>query len=71
MSRCEDYPCCEHAGDGGPCPDESGRFRCVECGGMMPRNASSSLCNKCIRAELEISDLERQGIFDGRYDNGY
>lgn len=51
MARCEDYPCCGHgpAGDGGACPDSKGRFPCVECGGPLPRNASSSICKRCLR----------------------
>ena len=49
--RCEDYPCCGHgpAGDGGACPDKSGRFPCCECGKKMPKNASSSICAACLR----------------------
>ncbi len=52
MARCEDYPCCGHGptGDGGACPDKSGRFPCVECGKKLPRNASSSICVKCQRS---------------------
>ncbi len=49
MPRCEDYPCCGHgpAGDGGACPSKSGRFPCVECGRKLPKNSSSSICDKC------------------------
>ncbi len=50
MNRCEDFPCCGHGpppmGDGGGCPDEDGRFQCVECGDVMPRG-SSSICKPC------------------------
>lgn len=51
MARCEDYPCCGHGpqGDGGSCPDKSGRFGCVECGKKMPKTASSSICATCQR----------------------
>lgn len=53
MPRCEDYPCCGH-GDG-ECPerDKMGRlrFRCVECGKMLPIGAPSSLCSKCEHRE--------------------
>ena len=43
---CEDYPCCGH--DFGDCPDFNGRFKCVECGRMLPRNAASSICSRCL-----------------------
>jgi hypothetical protein len=49
--RCEDYPCCGH--EPGDCPqiDSEGRERwtCVECGKLLPRNASSSICPKCLK----------------------
>ena len=49
--RCEDYPACGHGpapyGDGGGCPDEDGRFECVECGTLMPRGWHSALCSEC------------------------
>lgn len=52
MARCEDFPCCGH--EPGDCPeiDKSGRevWRCVECGGRLPRSATSSICRKCTRA---------------------
>lgn len=52
--RCEDYPCCGHGpaplGDGGGCPDERGRFRCVLCGARMPAGATSAICGGCHRA---------------------
>ncbi len=44
---CEDYPCCGH--EPGDCPDSSGRMKCVECGRRLPKNASSSICPKCLR----------------------
>lgn len=47
---CEDYPCCGHGpppGDGGGCPDSSGRFNCTECGRKLAKGAASSICNKC------------------------
>ncbi len=51
MPRCEDYPCCGHGpvpqGDGGGCPDSIGRFNCTECGRLLPRKATSSICKKC------------------------
>ena len=50
-ARCEDYPCCGHGVDqwGNPdCPDSKGRFKCVECGKRLPKNAPSSICNRCI-----------------------
>ena len=30
--RCEDYPCCGHAGDPGGCPDFSRTVSCHDCG---------------------------------------
>lgn len=51
MPRCEDYPCCGHGpaplGDGGGCPDERGRFRCVLCGKRMRRGITSAICGAC------------------------
>lgn len=58
---CEDYPCCGHGpistgGDGGGCPDSEGRFNCVECGGKLPRDATSSICMPCQRRMRELGD---------------
>ena len=51
MNRCEDYPCCGHGpaplGDGGGCPDASGRYNCVECGRKLAKGARSALCTGC------------------------
>lgn len=51
--RCEDFPCCGHGpaphGDGGGCPDERGRFRCVLCGSTMKAGATSAICGGCHR----------------------
>lgn len=51
MPRCEDFPCCGH--EPGDCPsrrrDGSEVWRCVECGGKLPRSASSSICERCMR----------------------
>lgn len=48
---CEDYPCCGHGpaplGDGGGCPDEQGRFKCVLCNITMPKGHTSAICSKC------------------------
>lgn len=59
--RCEDYPCCGHGpaplGDGGGCPDESGRFRCLGCGGRYDAQASgSSYCLACLRDPQTFHD---------------
>lgn len=48
MPRCEDFPCCGH--EPGGCPDSKGRFPCVECGGRLSKNATSSICARCMRA---------------------
>lgn len=47
MPRCEDFPCCGHAA--GDCPDSQGRMTCVECGRKLAKNASSSICPKCLK----------------------
>jgi len=61
--RCEDYPCCGHGpapyGDGGGCPDEHGRFDCVECGAKLPRNAPSSICKRCQHERANMDDSDR------------
>ncbi len=44
MNRCEDYPCCGHEAG-----DSSGRMTCVECGKRLAKNATSSICGKCLR----------------------
>ncbi len=64
MPRCEDFPCCGHGpvstgGDGGGCPDASGRFKCVTCGKRLPKTATSSICPKCQRDRARMSDEER------------
>ena len=63
MARCEDYPCCGHGpppmGDSGGCPDERGRFACVECGRRMSPGASSSICQSCREARAyRYEDLD-------------
>jgi len=48
--RCEDYPCCEH--DICPPREESSNIQLAmscTCGNLVPRNASSSLCEDCLR----------------------
>lgn len=53
MAKCEDYPCCGHVGDEGPCPDfdeETGEqlnMKCV-CGAVLPIHSRSSLCRSCL-----------------------
>jgi len=51
MNYCEDYPCCGHGpeplGDGGGCPDEKGRYKCVLCGRLMAVGATSAICDRC------------------------
>jgi len=58
---CEDYPCCGH--EPGDCPrvSRSGStwWPCVECGKRLPKNASSSICNTCMRkAERRFANGE-------------
>lgn len=67
--RCEDYPCCGHGpsstgGDSGGCPDEDGRFDCVTCGRKLSKNATSSICSRCMthkHNESEIYDYPDEG----------
>ena len=53
---CEDYPCCGH--EQGDCPDSEGRFNCVECGKRLKKNATSSICEKCLR-RMDYGDYGR------------
>jgi len=70
MSRCEDYPCCGH--EAGDCPetDSQGRqrWRCVDCGKLLPLKASSSLCTTCYR---RMESRIRNGRDDFDYDMNY
>lgn len=48
--RCEDFPCCNH--DICPPREESSGVQLAmscTCGRLVPRNASSSLCERCLR----------------------
>lgn len=70
MNRCEDFPACGHGpppmGDGGGCPDEDGRFRCVMgCGTLMPRDARSSICGTCQRDPIVMGDADEPGFDPG------
>ncbi len=69
MARCEDYPCCGHgaSGDGGACPDKSGRFPCVECGAKLPKTATSSICKACMRGALARMAYDGHGGYDSDY----
>jgi hypothetical protein len=66
---CEDYPCCGHGptstgGDGGGCPeiDDEGRqrWRCLECGEIMPPRAPSSICYGCRNRRANMDPEERE-----------
>jgi len=66
MARCEDFPCCGHGpaplGDGGGCPDERGRFRCLGCGLRYDAQASgSSYCVDCLDDPRTFHDSETCG----------
>ena len=71
MPRCEDYPCCGHGppplGDDGGCPDSQGRFNCVECGGKLPKRASSSICARCRNRVFSSEDRDYYGEEDRHY----
>ena len=62
---CEDYPCCGHGppplGDNGGCPvrydDGTERWKCCLCGVLMEENATSSVCEPCLRRSSE-DDLD-------------
>lgn len=59
MPRCEDFPCCGH--EPGDCPDAQGRFTCVDCRTTLPRNATSSLCKRCLTAlRRDLYDPDRE-----------
>ena len=62
--RCEDFPACGHGpephGDGGGCPDESGRFDCVLCGATLKRGHPSAICNDCLHSRDQMTDEERE-----------
>lgn len=46
--RCEDFPCCGHAGDPGGCPDFENVRKC-ECGRkFFPDNTCFEFCPRCI-----------------------
>lgn len=63
MAMCEDFPCCGH--EMGCCPSfdpETGQqlnMRCI-CGATLPVNAPSSICQGCLRREME----EDYGYYD-------
>lgn len=64
--RCEDYPCCGHGpaplGDGGGCPDERGRFRCIGCGNRYDvQKSGSSYCADCLEDPRTFHDPECPG----------
>lgn len=60
MSRCEDYPCCGHAGDPDGCPDFSRENECEDCGrSFHPDGGTERFCHRCLaqwRAERESDD---------------
>lgn len=73
MARCEDYPCCGHVGDEGPCPDfdpETGKqlnMRCV-CGAEVPLSSRWSLCTACLRRGSDGDDYPDYDYDDESYD---
>jgi len=62
MPRCEDYPCCGHTEPDGStyCPDDDGRFACVNCGRKLEKNATSSICVRCRRRSASMDPEERE-----------
>jgi hypothetical protein len=67
MAHCEDFPCCGH--ELGCCPDydpETGEqlnMICV-CGAKLPINRRSSLCDHCLRYDLDGDDTYQDGFFE-------
>lgn len=48
MARCEDFPCCGHAGDPGGCPDYDTVRICKQCGRKFhPDNLTYDYCYAC------------------------
>jgi len=75
MPRCEDYPCCGHGpastgGDGGGCPDERGRFRCVLCGHRMRSGATSAICSGCHKRAAKRAARGEEPFPDSDGDRG-
>ncbi len=49
MSRCEDFPCCGHAGDLDGCPDMDRVNECKDCGERFhPDNRCEKYCSRCV-----------------------
>lgn len=46
--RCEDYPCCGHAGDPDGCPDMNTVNTCLDCGRSHPDNRCFDYCGQCV-----------------------
>ena len=70
MPHCEDYPCCGHGpepyGDGGGCPDEQGRFKCVLCGRKLKKDHYSSICGtKACRERSNRVEDEDSFFYEG------
>jgi hypothetical protein len=69
MARCEDYPCCGHVGDDGPCPDfdpETGKqlnMKCT-CGASVPLGSRFSICAGCLRRGGEDDGYSFHGDVD-------
>lgn len=57
--KCEDYPCCGH--EPGGCPNEDGTYNCCRCDGKLPRNARSSLCDRCTKRYYSLMDEDPTG----------
>lgn len=67
MSRCEDYPCCGHAGDPGGCPDFTNLVKCHDCGReFYPDDLSHDYCYRCQAVKrYGEGDYEDQGDYAG------
>jgi len=63
--RCEDYPCCGHE-DGG-CPNADGSFNCASCGTKLSKNATSSVCQKCMQRFLDDEGSTDNPMYGGDY----
>ncbi len=68
MPRCEDYPCCGHAGDPDGCPDMSRLNTCQGCGAQFhPDNRCEDFCPRC----NAMHDIKHGYVdSDGHYEPG-
>ena len=65
MARCEDFPCCGHAGDPGGCPNFEEIRTCKDCGRQFhPDDLTWDYCYRC-GEKIVITGWGHQ-LIDGR-----